>query len=116
MTVQTLLFGVGGVLLSGSLVGLAVTLRIDRALRRLIPPATEARWREDMLRDIHRFRGDPLISTLEALDASLTPLRWRRDYHGASGLRLLDRLALAVPATAVTATLAVMVLAAAIAR
>jgi hypothetical protein len=112
MTVQTLLFGLGGLLLSVALVGLALTRRIDRKLQELIPRTTEKRWRDELIRDIHRYRPD--FAGLEAMDVGLTPLRWRRDYHGVKGIRLLDRFFLAASGTAIAATLAVMAIGAAL--
>jgi hypothetical protein len=114
MTVQTLLFGIGGVLLSVALIFLAVTRRIDRELQALIPRSTEKRWRDELIRDIHRYRPD--FAGLEAMDVGLTPLRWRRDYHGVKGLRLLDRFFLAVSGMAIATTLAVMAIGAALQR
>jgi hypothetical protein len=114
MTVQTLLFAAGGVCLSAALIGFSLTLRIDRALRVLIPRATEQRWRDELVRDIHRYRPD--FAGIEAFDVTLTPLRWRRDYHGVQGLRLLDRFSLAAAGTGTAATLAAMAIGAALQR
>lgn len=114
MTVQTLLFGLGGVMLSGALVCLALTRRIDRELQTLIPRSTEKRWRDELIRDIYRYKPD--FAGLESMDVALTPLRWRRDYHGVKGVRLLDRFFLAVCGTAVATTLAVMAIGAALQR
>lgn len=112
MTTQTLLFGAGGLMISAALIGLAVTLRIDRQLQTLIPRSTEKRWRDELIRDIHRYRPD--FAGLEAMDVTLTPLRWRRDYHGVKGIRLLDRFFLAVSVTAIATTLAIMAIGAAL--
>ena len=114
MTVQTLLFGFGGVLLSAALVFLALTLRIDRQLQVLIPASTEKRWREELIRDIHRYKPD--FAGLESMDVAITPLRWRRDYHGVQGLRLLNRFFHAVCGTAIATTLAIMAIGAALQR
>ena len=114
MTVQTLLFGFGGVMLSAALICLALTLRIDRELQVLIPRSTERRWRDELIRDIHRFKPD--FAGLESMDVAITPLRWRRDYHGVKGLRLLDRFFLAVSGTAIATTLAIMAIGAGLQR
>ena len=114
MTVQTLLFGLGGALLSAALICLSLTRRIDRQLQSLIPPSTEKRWREELIRDIHRYKPD--FAGLESMDVALTPLRWRRDYHGVKGMRLLDRFFLAVCGTAVAVTLAIMAIGAGLQR
>jgi hypothetical protein len=114
MTVQTLLFGLGGVLLSAAMICLALTRRIDRQLQVLIPRTTEKRWRDELIRDIHRYRPD--FASLESMDIGLTPLRWRRDYHGVKGIRLLDRFFMAVSGTAIATTLAIMAIGAALQR
>ena len=50
------------------------------------------------------------------MDIALTPLRWRRDYHGVKGIRLLDRFFLAVCGMAIATTLALMAIGAALQR
>lgn len=112
MSVTTLLFALGGILLSAALICLALTLRIDRQLQELIPRATEKRWRDELIRDIHLYRPD--FAGLESMDVSLTPLRWRRDYHGVKGIKLLERFFLAVSGMAVATTLAIMAIGAAL--
>jgi hypothetical protein len=79
--------------------------RIDLMLRVLIPPSTEDIWRRDLIRDIQRFR--PEFAVFEVLDAQMIPLRWRRQYHGARGAQLTDRLALTIIGAVIAGALGV---------
>ena len=89
-----------GILFAAALLLGGYAARLNRELRRLVPPAVADRWRADLL--AARSQPWPLYRRAKLL---AFPPHWHRELHAARGVALVERFYLAVIGAFVLAVL-----------